>query len=125
PAWSLPLLIWWRSCSGCCTSWFPKASVIAVLHDPNGPETEVELRDLEEAGRAIGRQILIVKAVNERELHAAIATVVKAGTGGVPAGWLSAVVDSFSANGDNSWHWRAGMPCPRSIMSASTPRLAA
>jgi putative ABC transport system substrate-binding protein len=64
----------------------PKASVIAVLHDPNGPETEVELRDLEEAGRAIGRQILIVKAANEREFHAAIATVVQAGAGGLLIG---------------------------------------
>ncbi len=61
----------------------PKASVIAVLRDPNGPDVEGESRDLEEAGRAIGRQILMVNAANEREFHAAFAKVVQAGAGGL------------------------------------------
>jgi putative ABC transport system substrate-binding protein len=56
----------------------PKAAIIAVLGDPNQPELEVELREIESAGRAIGRQILIVKAASERELNAAFATVVQA-----------------------------------------------
>jgi putative ABC transport system substrate-binding protein len=64
----------------------PKAPVIAVLHDPNGVDTETELRDLEEAGRAIGRQILIAKAANEREFNGAFATVVQAGAGGLLVG---------------------------------------
>ena len=42
----------------------PKASMIAVLRDPNGPDVEGQSRDLEEAARAIGRQILMVNAVN-------------------------------------------------------------
>jgi putative ABC transport system substrate-binding protein len=56
----------------------PKAAVIAVLGDPNQPELELESRDIEAAGRAIGRQTLIVKAASERELNAAFATVVQA-----------------------------------------------
>jgi putative ABC transport system substrate-binding protein len=64
----------------------PKASVIAVLRDPNGPDVEGESRDLEEAGRAIGRQILMVNAANEREFHAAFAKVVQAGAGGLLIG---------------------------------------
>jgi ABC-type uncharacterized transport system substrate-binding protein len=56
----------------------PKAAVIAVLADPNQPELAVELREIEAAGRAIGRQILVVKAANERELNAAFATIVQA-----------------------------------------------
>jgi putative ABC transport system substrate-binding protein len=64
----------------------PKASVIAVLRDPNGPDVEGELRDLEEAGRAIGRQILMVNAANEREFHAAFAKVVQVGAGGLLIG---------------------------------------
>jgi putative ABC transport system substrate-binding protein len=64
----------------------PKASVIAVLHDPNGPEAEVESRDLEEAGHAIGRQILMVNAAHEQEFHAAFATVGQAGAGGLLIG---------------------------------------
>ena len=61
----------------------PKASVIAVLRDPNGPNVESDSRDLEEAARAIGRQILMVNAANEREFHAAFAKVVQAGAGGL------------------------------------------
>jgi putative ABC transport system substrate-binding protein len=59
----------------------PKAAIIAVLGDPNQPELEVELREIESAGRAIRRQILIVKAASERELNAAFATVVQARAG--------------------------------------------
>ena len=61
----------------------PKASIIAVLRDPNGPDVERQSRDLEEAARAIGRQILMVNAANEREFHAAFAEVVQAGAGGL------------------------------------------
>src|SRR6266498_5576715 len=61
----------------------PKASIIAVLRDPNGPNVESQSRDLEEAARAIGRQILMVNAANEREFHAAFAKVVQAGAGGL------------------------------------------
>jgi putative tryptophan/tyrosine transport system substrate-binding protein len=61
----------------------PKASIIAVLQDPNGPDVETQSRDLEEAARAIGRQILMVNAANEREFHAAFAKVVQAGAGGM------------------------------------------
>ena len=59
----------------------PKAAIIAVLGDPNQPELGVELRDIEAAGRAIGRHILIVKAASEREFNAAFATVVQAHAG--------------------------------------------
>ncbi len=64
----------------------PKASVMAVLRDPNGPDVESELRDLEEAGRAIGRQVLMVNAANEREFRAAFAKIVQAGAGGLLIG---------------------------------------
>ena len=64
----------------------PKASMIAVLRDPNGPDVESEARDLEEAARAIGHQILMVNAASEREFHAAFAKVVQAGAGGLLIG---------------------------------------
>jgi putative tryptophan/tyrosine transport system substrate-binding protein len=48
----------------------PKASIIAVLRDPNGPDVESQSRDLEEAARAI-------------EFHAAFVKVVQAGAGGL------------------------------------------
>jgi putative tryptophan/tyrosine transport system substrate-binding protein len=59
----------------------PKAAVIAVLLEPNQPEIGVELQEVEAAGRAIGRKILIVKAASEREFNAAFATIVQAGAG--------------------------------------------
>src|SRR5947199_4290090 len=59
----------------------PKAAIIAVLGDPNQPELELELREIEAAARAIGRQILLVKAASEHEFNAAFATVVQAGGG--------------------------------------------
>jgi len=64
----------------------PTASVIAVLRDPNIPEFEVESRDLEEAGHAIGRQILMVNAANEREFQASFARIAQAGSGGLLIG---------------------------------------
>jgi putative ABC transport system substrate-binding protein len=61
----------------------PKASIIALLRDPNGGDVESQSRDLEDAARAIGRQILMVNAANEHEFHAAFAKVVQAGAGGL------------------------------------------
>ena len=71
---------------GTLTELAPRASVIAVLRDPNGPDVEGESRDLEEAGRALGRQILMVNAADEHEFHAAFAKVVQAGAGGLLIG---------------------------------------
>jgi len=64
----------------------PKAAVIAVLLDPNQLESDTELREAKVAGRAIGRQILIVKASSEREFNAAFATIVQAGAGALLVG---------------------------------------
>jgi putative ABC transport system substrate-binding protein len=62
----------------------PNATVIAALLDPNTPEIDIELRDLEAAGRAIGRRILFVKAASE--FNAAFATMVQAGAGALLVG---------------------------------------
>src|SRR5262249_57832057 len=51
------------------------------LGDSNQPELEAELRETEAAGRAIGRQILVVKVASERDLNAAFAKIVQAGAG--------------------------------------------
>src|SRR5262249_55902951 len=45
----------------------PGVKVIAALIDPNFPEAVVELRNVEEAGRTIGRKIVPVNAGNESE----------------------------------------------------------
>jgi putative ABC transport system substrate-binding protein len=60
----------------------PKPSPIAVLHDPNATMPA----DYEAVGRAIGRKILVLTAVTERDIDAAFATMVQSGAGAVFVG---------------------------------------
>jgi putative ABC transport system substrate-binding protein len=62
----------------------PNAAVIAALLNPDTPETKIALRDVEAAGRAIGRQILFVRAAGE--FSAAFAKMVQAGVGALLVG---------------------------------------
>jgi putative tryptophan/tyrosine transport system substrate-binding protein len=59
----------------------PKSAVVAVLVDPNYAGFVRELPDLEAAGRSVGRQVVEIKAENERELDTAFAKVEQAGAG--------------------------------------------
>src|SRR5262245_55444889 len=52
----------------------PKAAIIAVLMDP---KFATELLAIEGAGRALGRQILVLNAESERELDAAFSQMVQ------------------------------------------------
>ena len=61
----------------------PKAAIIAVLMDPN---FATELPAVEGAGRALGRQILVVNAASEHELDAAFSQMVQAGAGALLVG---------------------------------------
>src|SRR5215510_167710 len=53
----------------------PKPAVFAALMDPNISN----LQAVEAAARALGRQLMIVRAVNEREFDPGLATMVQAG----------------------------------------------
>jgi putative tryptophan/tyrosine transport system substrate-binding protein len=64
----------------------PKSTVIAALFDPGAPSAEFQMRDAEEAGRTLRRQVLIVKAADERDFAAAFGTIVQAGGGGLLVG---------------------------------------
>jgi putative tryptophan/tyrosine transport system substrate-binding protein len=64
----------------------PKAAVVGVLLDPNLPDSESELKDVEEAGHAVARKMLILKATNEQEISAAFATIVQADAGALLVG---------------------------------------
>jgi putative tryptophan/tyrosine transport system substrate-binding protein len=64
----------------------PKAAVLGVLLDPNNRASEAQLSGVEEAGRVIGRQILIVKAASEQDFNAAFVTIIRAGAGGLLVG---------------------------------------
>jgi len=63
-----------------------KSAGIAALFDPAAPEAELQIRDAEEAGRNVGRHVVIVKAANESDFAAAFGTIVQAGAGGLLLG---------------------------------------
>jgi putative tryptophan/tyrosine transport system substrate-binding protein len=64
----------------------PKFAAIALLLDPNAAEIAPEEREAKEAARALGRDILVVKASTAPELEAAFATIARARPGGLLMG---------------------------------------
>jgi ABC-type uncharacterized transport system substrate-binding protein len=95
----------------------PQAAAIAVLLDPNYVESEVELRAAEAAGRAIGRQIRMVKAATERDFNAAFATIVQTGTGALVVGGGPYFQSQLP-------RWRRAMRCLRSMYRLISSRRA-
>jgi putative tryptophan/tyrosine transport system substrate-binding protein len=59
----------------------PGTRVVAVLIDPNFSASATELREVDEAGRAIGRKIVVVRASNERDFEEAFAQIMQSGAG--------------------------------------------
>jgi putative ABC transport system substrate-binding protein len=53
----------------------PQADPVAVLLNPNYPDAEVQLKDVEEARRTIGRRTLILTATTDIEIDTAFATL--------------------------------------------------
>ncbi len=61
----------------------PKAEIIAFLLNPNRSDSEGVMRDVQEAARAIDRQLRILKASTGSEIDAAFATLAQPRTGGL------------------------------------------
>ena len=53
----------------------PAADVIAVLVNPTNASAEAQLKGVQKAARALGRQIFVVNASNVREIEAAYSTL--------------------------------------------------
>ena len=53
----------------------PSAALLAVLMNPNSPNIDTQLKDLQEAARAVGQQIHVLYAGSGRELDTAFATL--------------------------------------------------
>jgi putative ABC transport system substrate-binding protein len=68
----------------------PQARVIALLVNPNNANAEPMMRDVQEAARAKGLQLPILKAGSESEIDAAFATLVQ-----LQAGALVVSTDPF------------------------------
>jgi putative ABC transport system substrate-binding protein len=61
----------------------PRATTIAFVANPNNPNAETQLKELHEAARLLGQQIVVVNASNERDIDAAFATIVQQRAGAV------------------------------------------
>jgi putative ABC transport system substrate-binding protein len=64
----------------------PQATVIALLVNPNNPNTEGVTRGVQEAARAKGVPLQILKAASEGEIDAAFATLVQLRAGALVVG---------------------------------------
>ena len=64
----------------------PQARVIALLVNPNNPMPSASIRDVQEAARAKGVQLHILKASTESEIDAAFATLVQLHAGALVVG---------------------------------------
>ena len=64
----------------------PQARVIALLVNPNNPNAERIMRDMQEAARAKGVQLPILKAGTESEIDAAFASLVQLHAGALVVG---------------------------------------
>jgi putative ABC transport system substrate-binding protein len=64
----------------------PKPAAIAVLIDPNAAQIAPEEREANEAARALGRDILVVKAGTPADLESAFATIARARPGALLVG---------------------------------------
>jgi putative ABC transport system substrate-binding protein len=64
----------------------PNATVIGMLVNPNFPDAKTQARNAQEAARALGRQIFVLNASNERDLERAFATFVQRGIGALLIG---------------------------------------
>lgn len=61
----------------------PKVGVIAALVNPDNPNTETEVRELEEAARALRLQVLVVRAGAKEDFDSVFAAMVRQGVGAI------------------------------------------
>jgi len=59
----------------------PKATVIGLLVDPTNPRSELVVQQIEEAARALGLRLHVLKVTTEGELDSAFASLVQLGVG--------------------------------------------
>jgi putative tryptophan/tyrosine transport system substrate-binding protein len=64
----------------------PKATTIAMLVNPNIPNTEAERSDVQAAALAIGQQLIVLDVSSDRDIETAFATFVQRGAGALLVG---------------------------------------
>jgi putative tryptophan/tyrosine transport system substrate-binding protein len=61
----------------------PSATTIAVLVNPNYPDAEAQIREVQDAARTLGLRLHILKASSESDFDAAFATVIEQRAGAI------------------------------------------
>jgi putative ABC transport system substrate-binding protein len=64
----------------------PRATIIAMLVNPNSPETEAERRDVQAAAQAIGQKLVIFDVSSERDIETAFANTAQNGAAAMLVG---------------------------------------
>jgi putative ABC transport system substrate-binding protein len=64
----------------------PQGTTIALLVNPTLPNTEAEYREVQAAAQAIGQQLVVVEARNDRDVEAAFALFLQHGAGALFVG---------------------------------------
>jgi putative ABC transport system substrate-binding protein len=71
---------------GFCRELVPTAALVGILLNPTSPNAERQLKDVQEAARALGLQIHIVHASRERDFAVAFATLAELRAGAMLVG---------------------------------------
>ncbi len=83
----------------------PHAAAFAVLIDPNFVEAALQVREVQSAGRTIGREVHILNATTDAEIEQAFATVRDC----APPEWWWRAIRSSTAGATRSSRWRRVM----------------
>jgi len=99
----------------------PRAETIGVLLNPNFPPFESQLRDVQEAARAINLQIHVLRASTDREIDADS----KPSLNDVFPRSRSPPIHFLTRGATSLWSWPCVTQCPRCTTFANLPRPAA
>ena len=93
----------------------PAASVMALLVNPASPNlAETYTKELQAAARALGLELHVLNATNERDFNGVFAKLVQLRVGGLVIGGIH-----YSVTGANSSpRWRSATRCQRSMIIA-------
>jgi putative tryptophan/tyrosine transport system substrate-binding protein len=100
----------------------PSATTIAMLVNPNSPNTERERKDVQAAAQAMGQQLIVLDASSVRDIEAAFATFVQRGAGALLVGSAAFFNSNRETPIGSGWlRWRRAMRCRRAMPGARSP----
>ena len=71
---------------GLLTEIIPDVTLVAVMINPTSPELEASAQDIQKSAAAIGRQVIILRANNERDIDAAFTAIMERRAGALLVG---------------------------------------